>query len=112
MFKYEVEVPSPSAERLNFFKTFYINYNSSWSGAGTMFKTTIRTDLKFFEFILPKEYIYLDPNIIDSDYHESYIIFENISKTRSEKYQLHPSWFYYDRRKTKRNFTFNFNLAG
>ena len=90
MFKYEVEIPSPSAERLNFFKTFYINYNSAWSGGGIMFKTTIRNDARSFEFMLPKEYIYFDPNVFDSDYHESYIIFENITKTRSEKISVRP----------------------
>lgn len=90
MFKYEVDVPSPSAERLNFFKTFYVNYMSAWGGDGIAFKTTIPDNIKSFEFILPKEYIYFDSNIIDSDYHESYIIFENISKTRSEKISVRP----------------------
>lgn len=90
MFKYEVEIPSPSAERLNFFKTFYINYMSAWGGGGIMFKTTIRNDAKSFEFNLPNEYVYLDPDIIDGDYHESYIIFENITKTRSEKISVRP----------------------
>lgn len=90
MFKYKVDVPSPSAERLNCFKTFYVNYMSAWGGDGTAFKTTIPDNIKSFEFNLPKEYIYLDPNIIDGDYYESYIIFENSTKTRSEKILVRP----------------------
>ena len=90
MFKYEVDVPSPSAERLNFFKTFYINYMSAWGGDNLIFKTTIPDNIKSFEFNLPNEYVYPDLNIIDGDYHESYIIFENITKTRSEKISVKP----------------------
>lgn len=86
MFKYRVNVPKPSADRLNYEKTFYIDHINGFSGTVvTTFKSIVQNEIDEFEIILPNKFEFLDQSFMDSNYDSSYVIFKNSTGSRTEK---------------------------
>jgi hypothetical protein len=87
--RYKVNIPKPSARRMECYRTLVIELHISWQGTRRT-EHEIPTGVATFEFELNESILQRDPEVLDGTYHTFSVIYQNSTKSRKEEIAVTP----------------------
>ncbi len=91
--RYVVEIPKPSAKRLEDHRRLVIKHHTGWGGSIIKQTYELPVGEDMFEFELDYPIELRDPNLLDGNYHAFSIEYENSTGSRKEEIGVTPIEF-------------------
>lgn len=85
--QYMIEIPKPSAKRLESIRKVVVSYENGWNPCPSQeYEVPVGDDIFVFERQHPL--IMRNPHLIDGSYHEVTVEYSNTARTRSERIRV------------------------
>lgn len=81
---YQIDIPKPSAKRMEQFRTLVVELHSGWVGTRVT-EYEIPAGVNTFDFELPEPIQLRDMGTLDGSYHEISVVYYNSTNTRREE---------------------------